>query len=61
MITKKKENSDYPKMGIKPEVRNPKLDKSNANYDAKLAKNRSKEKARRKANLKRIKREKGGK
>lgn len=43
-----KEN-DYPKMGKRPQVRNPALDPRSKYYDPELAKRRKKEKARRRA------------
>ena len=45
-----KEN-DYPKMGKRPQVRNPALDPRSKYYDPELVKRRKKEKARRKANI----------
>lgn len=41
---------DAPKMGKRPQVRNPALDPRSKYYDPELAKRRKKEKARRKAN-----------
>lgn len=54
-IIKRKEpimskETDYPKMGKRPQVRNPALDPKSMYYDPELAKRRKKEKARRKAN-----------